>query len=273
LAGTPGSGTSADGHPVATGRSDCPDGLVFDAAGLLHVVGPEASNLRLVGADGGVHSLDGRLRDKRRSLGLRAMLQSPDAVAVDRHGLIYVGELTGNRVLRADARGDVHPLRAAGPAPQPVRDPARPALLAVLNDLSVCFADGGTNSVYRVDRDGRTSRLAGTGVPGGRGDGGQAALAQLDDPRDIAVDPVGRLYVSEGAGHRVRRIELDGTVHTVAGTGAPGSTGDGGPATAATVTTPGDLAVGPAGDLFIVDLAAAAVRRVMPDGRIMTLGN
>ena len=265
LAGTPGRATGPDGRPVAAGRSDCPEGLAFDDAGLLHVVGPDAARLRVVGPGGTVRDLAGRLRDPRRALGLRALLVSPGAVAVDARGLVYVGSPTAARVLRVDARGRLRPLGPPDVRRRPVSDPARPAVLAVLDDLSVCFADGGSSSVYRVDRDGRTTRLVGTGVSGSSGGGGPAARAQLDGPRAVAVDVRGRLYVTEGAGRRVRRLEPDGTLRTVAGSGARGDA-------ALALVSPGDVAVlGP--DLYVVDLGGRAVHRLGADGRVETLGS
>ncbi|WP_437991716.1 hypothetical protein [Sorangium sp. So ce145] len=86
--------------------------------------------------------------------------------------------------------------------------------------------------------------MAGTGNEGDRGDGGPA-VAKLDVPRRLALGPDGRLRIAEQGGNRVRRSTPDGTIATVAGTGAPGYSGDGGPATLATSTSPFSIALGP----------------------------
>jgi uncharacterized protein (TIGR03437 family) len=111
---------------------------------------------------------------------------------------------------------------------------------------------------------------AGTGVAGFNGDG-PATAAQLSLPRAVAVGPNQRVHVCDRFNNRIRRIEADGTLVTVAGSGEQGFDGDGGPATAAAITSPNDIAVAPDGTLYIADaLANHRVRRVSPAGIITT---
>ncbi|MCZ7527397.1 MAG: hypothetical protein M5U14_14065 [Acidimicrobiia bacterium] len=103
------------------------------------------------------------------------------------------------------------------------------------------------------------------------GDGGPAIGAALAYPVGLAADATGNLYVADGMfGLRVRMVAPGGTISTVAGTGAFRSTGDGGPATAATFESPGGLAVDAAGNLFIADVAANRVRRVDAASGVIT---
>ncbi|WP_441291597.1 hypothetical protein ACSRUE_15070 [Sorangium sp. KYC3313] len=113
--------------------------------------------------------------------------------------------------------------------------------------------------------------MAGTGNEGDRGDGGPAVAAKLDVPRGLALGPDGRLRIAEQGGNRVRRGTPDGTIATVAGTGAAGYSGDGGPATLATSTSPFSIAVGLDGSVYIADRGNHSVRRVAPDGIIDTV--
>ncbi|WP_437835764.1 hypothetical protein [Sorangium sp. So ce1153] len=113
--------------------------------------------------------------------------------------------------------------------------------------------------------------MAGTGNEGDRGDGGPAVAAKLDAPRGLALGPDGRLRIAEQGGPRVRRGTPDGTIATVAGTGAVGYSGDGGPATLATLTSPFSIAVGFDGSVYIADRGNHSVRRVAPDGIIDTV--
>jgi len=103
------------------------------------------------------------------------------------------------------------------------------------------------------------------------GDGGQALSAALSQPEGIAVDPAGNVYVADAAVHRVRKIALDGSIQTVAGTGVAGFAGDGGPATVALLNQPYGLAIDRAGNLYIADLGNARVRKVTIDGTIQTV--
>ena len=105
--------------------------------------------------------------------------------------------------------------------------------------------------------------MAGTGEAGYNGDGGTAAEARLSEPFMCAFDRQGNLYVAESANHCVRRIDgRSGIITTVAGTGALGYGGDGGPATKATLNQPYALDIAANGDLYIVDRLNAVVRKV-----------
>ena len=113
---------------------------------------------------------------------------------------------------------------------------------------------------------GLITTVAGTGAEGFSGDGGPATRAQLAYPRGLAVDSAGDLYIADVGNHRVRKVDVrTGLITTVAGTGAEGFSGDGGPATRAQLAYPRGLAVDSAGDLYIADVGNHRVRKV--DGR------
>lgn len=122
---------------------------------------------------------------------------------------------------------------------------------------------------------GTVTPVAGTGVAGavGRaGDGGAACDAQLAYPTSLAVASDGTVYVADYLDSVVRRLSPDGTIATVAGTGLPGGTGDGGPAVAARLDHPRAVALDADGDLLIADTVSNRVRRVgATDGRIATV--
>lgn len=134
----------------------------------------------------------------------------------------------------------------------------------------VYIADAGTHAVRRVNTDGTVVTIAGTGAAGSSGDGGQATSARLNAPVRLAFDSAGNLYIADSGNHRIRRVTPGGIISTVAGTGAAGSTGDGGPATAARLRTPYDVAFGPDGSMYIADRGNNRVRRVSVDGVIST---
>jgi uncharacterized protein (TIGR03437 family) len=105
------------------------------------------------------------------------------------------------------------------------------------------------------------------------GDGGPAILALLFQAEGLAADAGGNVYVADAADQRVRRIGVDGTIETIAGTGIAGFSGDGGPAVAAQLNSPYGLAFDASGNLYIADLGNARVRRVAPDGTIDTVAS
>jgi serine/threonine-protein kinase len=113
--------------------------------------------------------------------------------------------------------------------------------------------------------------VAGTGQPGSGGDGGPATSATLSYTVGMAFGPDGSLYIADARANRVRRIDAAGMITTVAGTGPAGSTGDGGPATIAELSSPDDLVVEADGSLIIAESDGNRVRRVDPAGVISTI--
>ncbi len=104
--------------------------------------------------------------------------------------------------------------------------------------------------------------VAGDGSWGNSGDGGLATSAQLNQPRGVAVDSSGNLYIADYANYCVRKVDLGGIITTVAGTGTNGYTGDGGPATGAKLTVPNSIALDGTGSLFIADKDNNCIRMV-----------
>jgi sugar lactone lactonase YvrE len=114
--------------------------------------------------------------------------------------------------------------------------------------------------------------VAGTGERGYSGDGGPATKARLDNPFHPAFDKDGNLYFSDTNNHVVRRVDAKtGVITTVAGCGKKGYSGDGGPATKATLNEPYGIALDAGGNLFVVDRLNYCIRKINPAGVITTL--
>ena len=94
------------------------------------------------------------------------------------------------------------------------------------------------------------------------GDGKQATTVPLRDPYGVAQDAAGTMYIADRLEHRIRRVGADGVISTLAGTGRPGFTGDGGPATAAKLNGPLNLKLDGNGNLFICDYGNSVVRKI-----------
>lgn len=164
--------------------------------------------------------------------------------------------------------GDGGPATSASLAIDQVSD------LAVGPDGSLFIANSRIARVRRVAPDGIISTVAGTGVLGFSGDGGPATAAQISVPTGLDVGADGSLYIVDRDNHRVRRVGPNGIITTVAGNGVWGSSGDGGPATAASIRQPNDVAIASDGTFYISegDYAGGGcrIRRVGPDGIIST---
>lgn len=125
--------------------------------------------------------------------------------------------------------------------------------------------------IWRIDPDGTAHRVAGTGRRGKSRDGTGALRASLGGPEGLAIGPGGELHFADAGSHRVLRIEADGRLTVVAGTGRRGFGGDGGPATLALLNNPADIRFDAHGNLYIADVYNHRVRRVTPAGRIETV--
>jgi sugar lactone lactonase YvrE len=206
---------------------------------------------------------------------LQAVLPSPYALAVGADGAVVIGtsrykvyKMTAQGVLTWVAGTGVPGFSGDG-GPARLADLGFVAAVAIDLDGRIVLADIGNSRIRRIDEDGTITTVAGTGTSGFSGDGGPATSAQISGAQGLVCDPQGRIVFADQGNHRVRRIELDGTITTIAGTGTAGFSGDGGPATSATLKIPGGLAVANDNVLFVSEVAR--VRRIDAAGTITTV--
>ncbi|MGD9571442.1 MAG: PKD domain-containing protein [Thermoleophilia bacterium] len=191
-----------------------------------------------------------------------AQLNAPQGIATDAAGRIYIADGGNGAVRVVDPDGTIR--STGGPF-------GEPADVAADAQGDVYVAGASDQVVYRVSPAGTRTPVAGTGTAGYNGDGILATAAQLDDPRGVAVDTDGTIYIAESGGNRVRRVGPDGIIRTVAGTGGIGFSGDGGLAASAELFGPRDVAIVPGGGLVVADSGNNRVRHIDPNGVIRTI--
>jgi RHS repeat-associated protein len=210
----------------------------------------------------------------------QAALAQPIGMAFDILGNLYIADTYNHRVRKVDTGGIITTVAGngsasysgdGGPATQAAL--AMPAGLAFDIMGNLYITDSSNERIRKVDASGIITTVAGNGQcsPVHIGDGGPATQAPLCSPRDVTIDAFGNLYIAEFGTLRIRKVDTNGVITTVAGNGYPGLSGDGGPATQATFWHPVGIATDNAGNLYIADESNARVRKVDVSGIITTV--
>ena len=194
---------------------------------------------------------------------LDTWLIQPEGLAVDDIGNVYVADRLRNRIVRVSPEGTFELFGTEAPF-------FSPRGIAFGPDGSLYVVQSSLAQIQKIAPDGSVSTVAGSGNHGYDGDDGPATEARLNFPSGVAVADDGTTYIADGGNNRIRKVDPDGTITTVAGDGTRGSTGDGGLAVAASLSNPRQVALGSEGDLYIADSGNSLVRRVDAGGVIST---
>jgi sugar lactone lactonase YvrE len=205
-------------------------------------------------------------------------MNTPSDVDEDLSGALFIADRSNHRIRKVNPAGIISTV--AGNGLPGFSGEGSPAIAAQLNNPygvlatpagELYIADTSNHRIRKVDSEGNISTFAGTGVPGFGGDAGLATSAQLNNPRAVALDSDGNVLIADSGNNRIRRVTPGGVILTVVGNGAGGFSGDGGPATAASLFFPVKIALDAAGNLFIADSANNRVRKVTVAGIISTV--
>ena len=136
---------------------------------------------------------------------------------------------------------------------------------------NVYYSDYSINQVRRINAAGIVTTIAGSDSAGYSGDNGPAVMARLNTPHGIAADWHGNVFIADAGNNCIRKVSASGIITTVAGNGIAGYTGDGGPATNATLSQPSGIAVDSLDNLYIADSYNNCIRKVNTIGVIFTI--
>lgn len=206
-----------------------------------------------------------------------ALLATPSGVAVDGDGNMFIADTYNNRIRKVNAAGVITTYAGTGiggytgdGGQATIARIDTPIGIAVDRSGNVYFSDSLNDAVRKVDTTGKITTVAGNGQSGFSGDGGQATAARLSLPQSLIFDGAGNLYICDTFNNRVRKVDTQGIITTIAGNGSAGYSGDGGLATQAKLDTPDGVAVDRLGNVYIADTQNFVVRKVDTSGKIST---
>jgi sugar lactone lactonase YvrE len=284
VAGTGVEGFSGDGGPATKARLGSGGWLALDGAGNLYLSDQTYNRVRKISPDGIISTVAGSGPTTNGAPGAysgdggpatAARLYEPTALAVDAAVNLFIADSAKHRVRKVSPDGIISTVAGSGPT-GPDKGIAAgdggPALAATLRGPFGLAVDGSGNlfltdvdpegtSAYtgpralvrKVSADGIITTVAGNGVRGFSSDGGPAVKASLDGPNGVAVDKAGNLFIADYGNYRIRKVDANGIISTVAGTGKNPYAGDGVQATTTGLRGPFGVAVDAAGNLLFAD--------------------
>lgn len=279
---------SGDGEVLPPG---CPDGLAVDASGALLVAC--ANRILRSDADGSWRAFAGTGEAGYAGDGgpaTAALLEYVAGVLVDGEGNVVIAECGGNVVRRVASDGTITTVAGVGGkgagnggysgdgGPAIEAEFSCPVHAATDSSGALLIVDRDNSLVRRVDTSGVVTTFAGGGTldtsgPDSPADGAAATDARFlpESPVHVKVDAAGNVCLADEKAHRVWKVDPSGRMTSFAGTGEPGFSGDGGPASQAQLNGPYGLALDAEDNLYIGDYENARIRRVAQDGTISTV--
>lgn len=275
FAGNGTQGGSGDGGPATAAQIDNPFGVTRGPDGAIWFCEYTGQRIRRVAADGTISTIAGTGKKGYSGDGgpaLEATFNLPHELRFDAKGDLYVVDMTNHVVRKIDMKTKIITTFAGtgvagysgdgGPAAKAQFKSPHSIQFGPDGSLYVC--DIGNNVIRRIDmKTGVISAFAGTGKPGATPDGAPIEGTPLKGPRSLDFDKAGNLWLVTREGNQVFKFDLKaGKIHHVAGTGAKGFTGNGGPAKLATLSGPKGVSIDAAGNAWLADTESHSVRMI-----------
>src|SRR5665213_1429091 len=293
VAGTGAPSFYGDGGAATNAALYLPYGVTVDANGNLFIADEVSNRIRKVDTDGIITTVAGNGYGAGTGNGgysgdgnaaINAELWYPSSVAVDAGGNLFIADSENNRIRKVDTNGVITTVAGKGPSSFS-GDGSKatnatlywPQGLALDAAGNIFIADSWNNRIRKVDTNGIITTVAGNGVittvagngyGSFSGDGSAATNAGFFQPFGVSVDGGGNLFIADAGNNRIRKVDSNGTITTVAGVGTNIFSGDGGAATNAAINYPWKVVPDNLGNLFIADTGNNRIRKVDTNGII-----
>lgn len=270
IAGT-GAGTAQNG-PALNVRLGSPSGIMLEPDGTIYFTDRDEHLIRKIDSDGIVSTIAGSTQGNADGIGTAAQFSRPSGIAADSLGNLLVADTLTHSIRKVTPLAEVS--RLAGNGTPNWADGMGPAArfdrpYGIYSDRSgmILVADSGNHRIRQLSEDGTVVTIAGSGVQGSTD--GLASNASFSFPNDVTVDRQGNILVADTLNHKVRKISVDGTVSTLAGSGLQGFVD--GEGVNARFNLPYGLVVDASGYVYVADSNNNRIRKISPDGKVSTL--
>lgn len=276
FAGTGVKGFSGDGGPATQAQMDNPFGVVRGPDGAIWYTEYTGQRIRRVTPDGKIETMAGNGKKGYTGDGGPATAASfdlPHEIRFDKAGNYYIADMSNHAIRKVDAKtGIITTLAGTGRGgytgdggPSEKAELKQPHSIQFGPDGDLYICDIGNHVIRKIDmKTGKISTFAGTGKPGPTPDGAPIKGTPLKGPRSMDFDKEGNLWLATREGNQVFKLDLKaGVIHHIAGTGASGFTGNGGPAKLATLKGPKGIALDAEGNAWLADTESHTVRVIM----------
>ncbi len=282
IAGTGTAGFSGDGGPAINAQLNQPDVIKFDKGGNMYIADEHNHVVRKISPSGiisaiaGIGGISGYSGDGAPAT--NAKLKQPTDIVFDTAGNMYIAELGNSVIRKVNTSGIISTFAGThlggydgdgGPATAAkIYDPLGLVFDKVGN---LYFSNNGFYVVRKIDTAGIITTIAGTGAMGYSGDNGPATDAQLNLTGFLAIGPSKELYITDYFNSRIRKVDASGIITTAFGDGTATGSGDGGPATAASIGHILALIFDSIGNIYMSERASPVIRKVNAAGIISTI--
>ncbi|MHB8258722.1 MAG: NHL domain-containing protein [Bacteroidia bacterium] len=281
IAGNGMAGYSGDGGQGTSAELYYPFSITLDKVGNVYIADTYNNRIRKLNTAGIITTVAGGgtsgLGDGGQATA--AHLDEPTQVIFDNSGNMYICDMLHPRIRKVNTSGIITTIAGNGSGgffgdggQATAAQFYYPQYMTFDGTGNLFIADVGNNRIRKINTLGIINTIAGTGVGGYSGDGGQATAAKFNGPDGVTFDTKGNLYIADYSNNRIRVVNTAGIITTIVGTGVAGYSGDGGPATAAEINGPNDGIVFDAlGSFYIPDALNNRVRKVNTLGIITTI--
>jgi uncharacterized protein (TIGR03437 family) len=287
VAGNGTAGYFGDGGAATLAEINNPQGIAVDSSNNYYIADTSNSLIRKVSSSGTITTIAGNNITGPgyvdAPVATNGQLSLPVGIAVDSSGNIYISESDApgvvngnNRIRKVTAGGVLTTIGGNGVigssgdgGPATAAHLSNPLGLAVDKVGNVYIADSGNNKIRKISAvNGIITTVAGTGIGAFSGDGGPAINAQLNNPTGVALDAAGNIYIADNRNFRIRMVSANGNITTIAGKAASGYSGDGGPATSASLKFPTGVSVDSSGNVYVADNQNSVIRLLTPNAPV-----